>query len=132
MSIELKQQINFFEPLLEKVKNNRGKTVEIVSFAQDTVSGYKRVYSEFGILGETKLNQSLTDFIEKLVPEGESRDTLESAHNEEPDVIRPCHSHCNEAISEWPTLIDGVSIGIRSIRDQRSESVRTWYLKSHK
>jgi len=131
MSIELEQQINVFEPLLEKVKNNKGKVIEIVSFAQDTVSGYKRIYSNLGVREERGLNEALTSLIQTLVPAGESRETLESAFETEPDKIVP-HSHHNEVISEWNTIQDNLMIGIKAIRDHRGESVRTWYLRSLK
>jgi hypothetical protein len=131
MTLEILSEVDALKPLLEKAKKNKGKVVEIVSFAQDTVSGCKRLYSNLGVRDERKLNQALTSFIQILVHDGESRETLESAFENEPDQVRQ-YSHHNEMVSEWPTVQDNLIIGIRAIRDQRGESVRTWYLKSLK
>jgi hypothetical protein len=129
MTAEAEKTANIFQVLLEEAKHKKGKEVEIVTFAQDTVSGFKRIYSHLGILGERELNRALTEFVQELVPEGESRETLEAGFEEDPDRVIP-HSHHNEIITEWDTVLDNVVVGIRAIRDQRSESVRTWYLKS--
>ena len=118
-----------FHELLNDAKQKKGKEVELVTFAQDTVSGLKRVYSNLGILGERDLNQSLSEFVQELVPEGENRETLEAAFENEPDRVEH-PSHNDEVVSEWDTVLDKVKIGIKAIRDQRGESVRTWYLKS--
>ena len=129
MALEAEKSINVFEGLLDKVKHNEEKVVEIVTFAQDGVSGFKRIYSCIGILDENLLNDALNKFVQKLVPEGESRKTLEAAFDNEPDRVKH-FSHNDEATSEWTTLFDNITIGIKAIRDQRGESIRTWYIKS--
>jgi hypothetical protein len=129
MTLEKEQKANIFQVLLEEARNKRGKEVEIVTFANDTVSGLKRIHSRLGILDEEELNNVLTEFVQGLVPDGESRATLEAGFEEEPDHIKH-ESHHDELSSEWYTLLGNILIGIRAIRDQRGESVRTWYLKS--
>jgi len=130
MTPEAEQKANIFQTLLEEARGKKGKEIEIVTFAEDTVSKeFKRVYSHLGILGERELNQALTEFVQGLVPEGESRETLEAGFEEDPDRVIH-HFHHDEIITEWQTLSDDLLIGIRVIRDQRGESVRTWYLKS--
>jgi len=128
MTPEVEKTTNIFQALLGEAENKKGKEVEIVTFAQDTVSGFKRVYSHVGI-GERVLNRELNEFVQELVPEGESRGTLEAGLEEDPDSIKH-HSHHDEITSEWHTVVDNLIIGIRSTRDQRGKSVRTWYLKS--
>ncbi len=129
MTLETQDKPNIFSFLVDEAKAHKGEEIEIVTFANDTVSGYKKYYSRLGILGEQVLNSSLTDFIKTLVPEGESRETLEAGFKEEFDSKKE-GSHHDEVISEWVSVIDNILIGIKAIRDQRSESVRTWYLKS--
>jgi hypothetical protein len=129
MTLEAEQKANIFQTLLEDARGKKGKEIEIVTFANDTVSGFKRIYSHLGILGEGELNQALTEFIQKLVPEGESRATLEAGFEEDPDRVIH-HSHHDEISSEWTTLLGDLMIGIKGIRDQRGISVKTWYLKS--
>jgi len=129
MTPEVVKTANIFHVLLEEARSKKGKEVEIVTFAQDTVSGFKRIYSHLGIKGEGELNRALNEFVQELVPEGKSRETLEAGFEEEPDHIERRHHH-DEITTEWYTVIDNLIIGIRATRDQRSESVRTWYLKS--
>ena len=129
MTPEVEKTVNIFHVLLEEAKRKKGKKVEIVTFARDTVSGLNRTYSHLGIKGERELNQALTEFVQKLVPGGESRETLEAGFEDEPDHIEK-HSHYDEITTEWHTVDDSLIIGIRATRDQRGESVRNWYLKS--
>lgn len=129
MTPEAEKTTNIFQVLLEEAKHKKGKEIEIVTFAQDTVSGLKRIYSHLGIKGEGELNRALTEFVQGLVPEGESRETLEAGFEEDPDRVKH-HSHHDEITTEWDTVVDNLVIGIRAVRDQRGESVRTWYLKN--
>jgi len=128
MTLEIQKTANIFEVILDEAKKSKGKETQIVTFANDTF-GEKKIYSHLGVLGEGKLNQALTEFVQGLVPEGESRKTLEEGFNEDPDHVVH-YSHYDEIISELCTIDDNLIIGIKAIRDQRGESVRTWYLKS--
>ena len=136
MSIESEQAVKFaremrsFRIAVDKVRLTPGLKLELATFAQDTVSGFKRRYSHlYPLENETILNERLTSFIKELVPEGEDRKSLEAGFEEDPDKIKH-KSHHDVVTSEWQTIHDNVVIGIRAIRDQRSESVRTWYLRN--
>ena len=128
MTPEVEKTANIFQVLLEKAKLRKGKEVEIVTFAHDSASGFNRIYSQLGTKGEEKLNRALTEFVQELVPEGESRETLEAGFENNPDRIKR-RSHHDEITSEWHTVVDSLILGIKAVRDQRGENVRTWYLK---
>ncbi|MFH1971033.1 MAG: hypothetical protein ABIJ05_01465 [Patescibacteria group bacterium] len=128
MTLEVEKTTNIFQVLLEEVVHKKGKKVEIVTFAQDTVSGLKKNYSHLGIQNEGELDQALTEFVQRLVPEGETRETLETAFEKDPDRIKHLF-HYDEITTEWDTVFNNIIIGIKAVRDQRGESVRTWYLK---
>ena len=136
MSLENEQAAKFaremrtFRISLDKVRLTRGMKLELATFAQDTVSGFQRRYSHlYPLENETILDERLTSFIKELVPEGEDRKSLEAGFEEDPDKIDH-KSHSDIVTSEWQTIHDNVVIGIRAVRDQRGESVRTWYLRN--
>jgi len=127
--IEEERRTDIFQLLLEAARKGNGKEIEIATFANDTVSSLRKVSSCFGASNEMEIDKALTEFVQELVPERESRETLEKGFEEGPDRVAH-HSHDDEDISEWDTVIDGIVIGIKAVRDQRGESVRTWYLRS--
>jgi len=129
MTTEIQQKADIFQALLDRARKSNGREITIATFARDTVSPLKKNSSCFGITDEKELNHKLDEFISTLVPSGESRQTLESGFEADPNLIIP-HSHYDEAITEWDTVVDRIVIGIRSISDQRSESSRTWYVRS--
>lgn len=119
-----------FRTALGVIRNAPGKEKELVTFADDTVSGFKRTYSSAcPFRPENMLKSALTDFISEIVPEGKNRTTLEAGFAQNPDQIKH-KSHHDEVTSEWQTLQKGVVIGIHAIRDQRGESARSWYLRN--
>jgi hypothetical protein len=128
MTLEADQKADILQVLMDETRYRKGKEVELITFAGDTVSPLKRVSSRPGIANEEELNQLLTELVQTLVPEGESRETLEKGFEEDPGRVIH-HSHHDEIVTEWDTVIDGIVVGIRAIRDQRGESARTWYLR---
>jgi hypothetical protein len=128
MTLEADQKADIFQVLLDEAKLRKGKEVQIITFATDTVSPLKSVSPQIGTSDEAELNRLLTEFVQTLVPEGESRETLEKCFEEDPDRVKH-FSHHDEIVTEWDTVLDNIVIGLRAIRDQRGESSRTWYLK---
>lgn len=120
-----------FKVALALIRHVPGKRVTLLTIADDTVSGYKQSYSEVAPLAYgNKLQAALRDLVKILVPEGESKQTLEKAFDDEPDEIKHKWLHADRAMSEWQTTLDNVVVGIEAVRDQRSESARSWYLRN--
>lgn len=115
---------------VDKTRLTPGFTIELITYVEDPIGGFKRIYSHLDPhqSGE-KLDRTLTAFINKLVPEDQSRETLEKRFEDNPD--KAIHkSHRDILTSEWQTIHENVVIGVREVRDQKGESVRSWYLKN--
>lgn len=129
--IPVSDELVLFKTALGQIRNKPGKRVTLLTTADDTVSGYKQTYSEVAPLRYAdKLNAALDELLKILIPEEESRQTLENAFDEKADILDSGKSHANTIKSEWQTTIKNVVIGIEAIRDQRSESARSWYLRN--
>lgn len=126
----ISEELVIFKTALAIIRHIPGKKVSLLTTANDTVSGYKQTYSEAAPLRDPdKLNAALNDLISLLVPEGENRQTLEMGFKE--NLIRVNKMHHGDLFRcEWLTVFDGVAIGIEAVRDHRSESSRSFYLRN--
>lgn len=115
-----------FRTALARARHNQGE-IELVTFAYDSRSGFKRAYSSLRPMRpEAKLNEALTDIISEIVPEGESRETLEKGFAEDPD-----HKGKGGASMEWQiTMFDNVAIGVRTTLKNGKEVARSWYFRN--
>lgn len=130
IQIEIFLEIRAFRIAEDKVRLTPGLQIDIVAFANDTLSATKHTYTFVGVnTSSHNLNEALTDFVADLVHDGESRETLEKAFAEHPDKVVRKRNH-EEVTSEWQTVKDNVVIGIKAIRGESGETVRTWYLKN--
>lgn len=124
------QVTDSFRKVLDEVAATPGKRVDIVNSSNDTFGGFMRTFSmHTGIVEEGKIKEGLRQLILENVPEGETQDTLEAGFKEEADCVGR-GSHGDTYRLEWNLIRDNVVIGLEVIRDQRSESVRTWYLRN--
>jgi hypothetical protein len=122
--------VKSFNNVLEEIKIAPGEKTTLLSFAKDTFADLRRIHSMYTtILNKDILNQGLTQFIQELIPEGESRETLEAKFNKSPERTKGVED-CIENNSEWTTTYPNVVIGIRTINDQDGERVRGWYLRN--
>lgn len=114
----------------DKVRLTPGLQIDIVASANDTLSATRHTYSFVGQAASPRtLNEALSDFVADLIPGDESRETLEKAFNENPSkVVRK--GRREELSSEWPTVQNNVVIGLRAVKEDGTETVRTWYLKN--
>lgn len=122
--------VKSFNSVLEEVKVTPGEEITLLSFAKDTSVDLRRIHSMYTtVLNKDLLNQGLTQFIQELVPEGESREILEAEFDEKPNRTKE-HHDCVENNSEWITTYPGVVIGIKTISDQKGEKAKGWYLRN--
>ncbi len=124
------REMRAFILTVDKTRLTPGFTVELITCAEDPIGGFKKIYSHLDPhqSGE-KLDRTLTAFINKLVPKNQSRETLEKRFEDNPD--KAIHkSHSDILTSEWQTIHENVVIGVREVKNQRGESVKSWYLKN--
>lgn len=115
---------------LERVVSKPGLEVEIAYRANDTLGGYTRLHSVLTpCVDKNKLEVSLKDFFEKLLPNRENRQSFETTFNELSDKINQ-ESHTDIANSEWQTVFNGVVLGIRTMWDGNVEIGKAFYLRN--
>ncbi len=106
-----------------------GKRIDLITIATDHVAETKRTYSPLGLgYPENELNAALSKVIAAITPT--DRSDLESALKEKPDWKKQ-QSHTVTSRWEWPTLREGLILGVETIVDDRrgEEWVRTWYVR---